>query len=199
MKLLLIIFSILLLGIVACERSDQKSNNTTTQRSGENLRQITFTVPEADTPVRHSVPLATARVMVKDYQTTAGTVTRPRMEGGGTETVPNTRSVWFSDDQLISMLERLQEEGGDGIRVYFTKYGNAEYVTVDGVKQNYSLQNTLLFVSTRYVSDSNIHRDYYSDGSIKRGFRFIPENKGEICPPPKNCFNKGATLDIITN
>lgn len=117
---------------------------------------------------------------------------------------PNTRAIWFSLDQLEKLVAKVREEKGDGIRFYLATY-NTQYPLTDkrAPKAEYWGYNTLVMVSTKdSVGKDNskvYHRDYYSDvkgGKNGRGFIVgsIPENRGEICPPPRSCDSIGATL-----
>ena len=93
-----------------------------------------------------------------------------------------------------------EKEHGDGIRFYLSTY-DKEYI---GNKQPHQPEraywgyNTLIMVSTQYINGN--HVDYYTNSvtSNPRGHGFIvmtvPENRGELCPPPANCKDIGATL-----
>jgi hypothetical protein len=111
--------------------------------------------------------------------------------GGGFERIQNTRSVWYSIDQMEEIVKRIKKEGGDGIRFYFARYDEEIVGNIC-----HSKQNTILMVSTNdtLIEGKLLHFDYYED---KKGLvvKIVPENKGEICPPPKDCKTIGAFLD----
>lgn len=130
---------------------------------------------------------------------------------------PDTRCVWFSRDRLAQMLAKLDAEKGDGVRIYMMTY-NTFYNPVEREKYKplppveHWGYNSLLVVSTKDSAvavpekDSiHYHQDYYKYMNVgtkkniatnKPGFivTFVPENRGEMCPPPSDCFSIGATL-----
>jgi len=110
----------------------------------------------------------------------------------------DTRCVWFSSDQLQSLLKRVCEEGGNGVRFYMATYDSAAKPGVK-VPDKYRNYSTLVMVSTRdsiTPTGDTLHFDYYYNGGKRRGaiLTTTPENRGEICPPPSNCAADGATL-----
>lgn len=113
-----------------------------------------------------------------------------------------SRTVWFSKEQLKALIDKVYEENGDGIRFYFAAYDSTQK---PGYKANprYLDQSTLIMVSTfdtiavRDGKKDTLHWDYYFDRKKGREGRIlttIPENQGELCPPPANCFSEGALL-----
>jgi hypothetical protein len=144
-----------------------------------------------------------AKEYVKLYETHAGTVDSIR---GGliVDKKPNTRCIWFSAKQLEAMLATIKQEKGDGVRFYLATY-KLKYDVKDDKqpKKDYWGFNTLVMVSTEAItskaSKDTIHRDYYVErigNSPARGFIVgtTPENRGEMCPPPRECTGTGATL-----
>lgn len=110
----------------------------------------------------------------------------------------DTRCVWFSSKQLESLLARIDSEGGNGIRFYMATYDNKAMPGVN-ILEKYHNYSTLVMVSTRDSINSKgdtLHWDYYNRGGRLRGgiLTAEPENRGEICPPPSNCSEDGATL-----
>lgn len=61
-----------------------------------------------------TIEVATAEKYINNYQSTA-VVTASNTAG-------NSKSVWVDAASLSSMIERILEENGDGIRVYFSRY-----------------------------------------------------------------------------
>lgn len=144
----------------------------------------------------HSIPVDTARAWVKNYERwlQANNAERVRQvqADGNTVEIPNSRSVWFSIEQLEKLVNRIKAEEGDGIRFYFASYGNMKSA-IDSCTQkpyNYSHLTTLLMVPTK--RNDCIHQDYYNGTNSVTTMDI--ENKGEICPPPADCGSKGATL-----
>lgn len=114
--------------------------------------------------------------------------------------VPDTRAVWFSIKRLKALVKKIESEGGDGIRFYYATYDslyNARIIGGNRPDRAYWNHNTLIMVSTRDSLAGKYHRDYY-ENKKKKGYGFIlgssPENRGEMCPPPANCTDIGATL-----
>ena len=142
-----------------------------------------------------------ARQYVKNYEEHAGTVDSIHVGLDGIpDTIlnPNTRAIWFRKDRLRALLDSLDKEGGDGIRFYFATYNKLyrnEKKAPDSVHWGH---NTLVMVSTR--AKGTHHFDYYDNGKLgqndPKGFIVgnPPENRGEMCPPPRDCDSVGATL-----
>lgn len=159
------------------------------------------------------VDVNTAREYVRNYAPHAGYVDQTAEEiKARAPKKPDTRCVWFSKERLQQMLDQLENEKGDGVRFYMITYNRKYDTTLVGRQtpvppKKYWGYNTLLMVSTRPVkSDEGIlHFDYYKNTSDQEnraektkspGFivTFVPENRGELCPPPSNCMAIGATL-----
>ncbi|WP_152620266.1 hypothetical protein [Pedobacter lusitanus] len=166
------------------------------------------------------VDVRTAKEYVQNYAPHAGYVDQTEEEvSARAPKKPDTRCVWFSKERLRQMLNQLEQEKGDGVRFYMITYNKKYDTTLIGRKtpvppKKYWGYNTLLMVSTKPVQteDGILHFDYYENivnqESIankntkvsKNGFivTFVPENRGELCPPPSNCMSIGATLLIDT-
>lgn len=111
---------------------------------------------------------------------------------------PDTRSVWFSIGQLKALIDSIAAEKGDGVRFYLAAYDSLKKPD-SKVSDKYLNYTTLVMVSTRPDSAKRYHIDYYTsrkDKSGKKGaiIMALPENQGELCPPPANCNAYGATL-----
>jgi len=166
-------------------------------------------VPEAWTPGPKNipdsawVPVAEARRMVANYAPRAGYVERDGQQ------LPNTRVAWVPLDYLESMVDRLHDEGGDGIHIYLAAYDSVYTAETQHVPPpEWWGYNTVLFTSTRdSVADGqHYHRDYFTFEQYDyygweryRGAEgFIvtmePLNRVGICPPPDKCKDKGALL-----
>lgn len=113
-----------------------------------------------------------------------------------------SRTVWFSSDQLQALLTKIQNEKGNGIRFYYAAYDSVEEKGFH-CQSNYLDQSTLVMVSTfdtivvRDGKKDTLHWDYYFDRGKGRTGGIVtatPENQGELCPPPANCYADGATL-----
>lgn len=151
-----------------------------------------------------TLSLQVARTYVNNYAKRAGTVDSSFTEEGVSKIkkLPDTRAVWFSVARLKQLVAKVEAEGGDGIRFYFATYDS----TYNNKSQEhqpprpYWNHNTLIMVSTK-DSLKRYHRDYYNDRKLGsntgiNGFIIgtVPENRGEMCPPPANCNDVGATL-----
>jgi len=166
----------------------------------------------SETPVlRELIPVDSATQYIANYAPHAGTAVATIdtvINGKRTKLVvesPNSRAIWFSLKQLKGFVEKLEKEKGDGVRFYFATYNkNYPNGAVDKPKQEYWGHNTLVMVSTKRDSIGKriIHQDYYVPAGgfkpkdFKKGFIVgnPPENRGEMCPPPKACDSVGAEL-----
>ncbi|RYU91688.1 hypothetical protein EWM62_07050 [Mucilaginibacter terrigena] len=150
-----------------------------------------------------------AKNYVKNYEKHAGSVDSNYVENGVrmVKNKPNTRAIWFSADRLQALLDKIKSEGGDGIRFYMATYDTTYNTKVIGgiiPPKDYWGYNTLVMVSTKDSTNKVnqvFHRDYYTSKPAKStkptlGFMVggTPENRGELCPPPKDCAPTGATL-----
>jgi hypothetical protein len=154
------------------------------------------------TPGPDAIPYELASRMVKYYEPHVGTLQRPNgtiVPGEG-----NTRSVWFDLDKLdkfVQMLKKERADNGktDGVRVYFSTYGdNTKEPLAYKLDPSYSFRNTLVFVSTKdsvaneTTGQVHYHQDYFKN---EKAFTFTdPADKGELCPPPSPCCKLGALL-----
>lgn len=196
-KSTLLFASLISLSAVSCK---QTASVTGTENLGD-------TVP--DTVI---VDMKTAKEYVYNYSSHAGYVDQtPEEIAQKKQKKPDTRAIWFSKERLQQMLAQLEKEKGSGVRFYLITYNNsydpAQKYKTPPPPEKYWGYNTLMMVSTRdsLVNKDLIHFDYYTDrtvgaevkGKVKnKGFivTYTPENRGEICPPPANCNDDGATL-----
>jgi hypothetical protein len=148
-----------------------------------------------------------AKQYVKNYEIHAGTVDSNYNQGNFAKTKkkPNTRCIWFSADRILALAQKIKDEGGDGIRFYLASYDTVYTPKFNGRKppRDYWGYNTLVMVSTKDSVNKvaeHFHRDYYTNGKVTPGkptgfiLGGVPENRGELCPPPKDCGQVGATL-----
>jgi hypothetical protein len=164
---------------------------------------------EAVIPDSVKVSVEVAKHYVKNYASHAGYVDSAAAgDETGKRKKPDTRCIWFSKERLSQLLCQLEKEEGDGVRFYIMTYNDT--YTPDEKKYrpipppDHWGYNTLLMVSTKDSTAKGkvYHRDYYTDinakmkTAAKPGFivDLVPENRGEICPPPTNCEDTGATL-----
>lgn len=137
----------------------------------------------------------TAKRYVANYASHAGYVDQTASEAQlKIAKKPETRSVWFSKERLQSMLTQLENEKGDGVRFYMATYDNIPRPDAN-IPQEHLGFNTLVVVSTKdsVVGTQTFHRDFYSTLDAVSTVGFV-ENRGELCPPPADCFEIGATL-----
>lgn len=157
------------------------------------------------------VPYLIAKHYVSNYGPHAGYVDPIAGEKNSTGVKNNTRCIWFSKERLTQMLQQLEKEKGDGVRFYLMTYDD-KYSTQDKIKSypppepDYWGFNSLLMVSTKdsVANGQSYHRDYYTDQSVVMGTKnnkkpgfivgMVPENRGDLCPPPSDCFQQGALL-----
>ncbi|MGE7776066.1 hypothetical protein ACQKLP_15160 [Chitinophaga sp. NPDC101104] len=118
-----------------------------------------------------------------------------------------SRSIWFSTDRIHALLCILKRDSMSGVRFYYARYAE-DYPssTEEGsIGHNpvkpYWGHNTLVLVTTR--QDGRKHLDHVKVKDGGNGAPHVgailtspppddPENNGELCPPPKNCYTKGA-------
>lgn len=141
-----------------------------------------------------------AQLYVNNY-----TVAGIQLQAGADK--PNSRCFWISLKRLNGLVAKLNREKADGIRLYFAAY-NKMYSLSDksAPAQKYWGHNTIVIVSTKDSTvgkpgkDTTYHADYYTDivspvvNEQKNPGQTLPENRGEICPPPSNCYTQGAYL-----
>lgn len=156
-----------------------------------------------------SLSYAQAKQYVTNYEKRAGVVDSTYKDKDGrmiAKKKADSRCVWFSAQRLQTLLDKIKSEGGDGIRFYYATYDSI-YPKVIGSNtppKMYWGYNTLIMVSTKDSTnqkEEKFHRDYFTSkakGSDKPVLGFVvggtPENRGELCPPPKNCNDIGALL-----
>ncbi|RFZ91025.1 hypothetical protein D0C36_18960 [Mucilaginibacter conchicola] len=151
-----------------------------------------------------------AKKYVKNYEKRAGYIDSVYSEAnvGKVKKLPDTRAIWFSADRLLKLANKVKSEGGDGIRFYLAAYDSVYSDSFKGGHKPdriYWNRNTLVMISTKDSTNKvgqKFHQDYYTDKATAnanapaRGFIVgnPPENRGEICPPPRECKTVGATL-----
>jgi hypothetical protein len=139
--------------------------------------------------LKDTIQLATAQRLVANYNSRANHVTK-----GGLR-FKDSRCVWFSLAQLQSLTQRIAKENGDGVRFYLAAYDKTMKPDIKKINPQYLDYTTLVMVSTRLDSVSKYHFDYYTNTKAQGSmFMLIPENQGELCPPPETCLSIGAFL-----
>lgn len=119
----------------------------------------------------------------------------------------HTRSIWFSTERIHALLCVLQRDKLSGVRFYLAEYADdypkeheAGTIGHNPVKPYWG-HTTLVLVTTREENKKHLdHVQIHSNGVPHKGTLFTPpdddkddpENNGELCPPPKNCFARGA-------
>jgi hypothetical protein len=142
--------------------------------------------------LKDTISPVAAKRLVKNY---TGRVYQ-RHQGG--LLMSDTRCVWFSSAQLESLLTRVRNENGNGVRFYMATYDKDATPGIS-CPEKYRDYSTLVMVSTRdsiTPKGDTLHYDYYNKSGKLKGaiLTTTPENRGEICPPPRNCSDDGATL-----
>ncbi|HEY8895696.1 MAG TPA: hypothetical protein VIM79_12800 [Niastella sp.] len=180
------LFSFFLLAILfmnACKPANHESEKDKSDNGNDNSAAI----------LKDTIRPDVARRMVRNFD---GRVHQMGPHAG--IKYSDTRCVWFSSSQLKSLLNRIDSEGGNGIRFYMATYDSTAKPGFN-IPDRYRNLSTLIMVSTRDSITPNgdiLRWDYYNRGGRLRGgiLAAEPENRGEICPPPSNCAADGATL-----
>lgn len=96
------------------------------------------------------------------------------------------KSVWFCIEDIKKMSKRLEDEGADGLRVYFGRYPAdvSKFVEPKPIPNT----NSLIFVSTRL--ENGVERSDYFDELHP----ITPENRGEQCQP--HCGGTSPELQL---
>lgn len=177
----LTLIALTLVTFISCEQEDIKSYLSKNDK-----------IENGDS---YKLDYQTAKRYVANYAAHAGYVDQTASEiQSKAAKRPETRSIWFSKERLQSMLDQLENEKGDGVRFYLATYDNVPMAGTN-IPQEHLGFNTLLMVSTKdsVAGSETFHRDYYNTTGAVSTIGFV-ENKGEICPPPADCINIGATL-----
>jgi len=108
-----------------------------------------------------------------------------------------TKAAWYPAAQMTSLINKMAELDGDGIRIYFGRYtsdiisqiNKLEYG--DKIPDSYVDMNTVLLVITKNI-DGKAGTDYF----VEKGYAYKshdgklcdtpptdPENRATICPP----------------
>lgn len=130
-----------------------------------------------------TVPLEIAKEMAKEFKSQLSSN-------------EDTRSVWFSIEQITEMVENLKKESADGLRIYFGRYTKDsirklnEIPNADEIPMEYSNRNTVIFVSTHKEGGKD-RVDYFYE---KDSHSMIPENRGILCPPHTGCDQDSEML-----
>jgi len=136
-----------------------------------------------DTPGGARVPAAVAQQLIGTYKNEEGWFP------------DKTRAVWFSLASIIDIQALINENGGDGARIYFGKYPSD--MDVPGTPDPlYKGKVTLVFIPTLTAADGS-HQDLFpptaasatalgdGGGSGYDHGGLCPPNCGQI-PPPVN-------------
>lgn len=124
----------------------------------------------------NSIPLLIAKEMTKAFNDN---------QGNGKD---YTKAVWFPIKQIGDMVDKLNGENADGLRIYFGRYTkdiikklNQGIDPEDQIPPTYENRNTVIFVSTK--TENGVERiEYYEEY-----YSIIPENRGILCPPDTGC------------
>ena len=103
---------------------------------------------------------AIADKWVKNYQT----VKRPALaQTAGPQ--GDTKSVWYSVDQLRQLISEADCQGATGVRLYFAAYSEMPTLAGEGVRippgANKSM--TVVFVLTKQVASTGVQEDFFID------------------------------------
>ena len=131
-----------------------------------------------DTPGGSRVPSSVAQLLIGTYK---------NEEGWPPD---KTRAVWFSLSSIIDIQALINENGGDGARIYFGKYPSN--VDVPGTPDpSYKGKVTVVFITTVTAADGS-HTDIFPATALTAAkAAAAPDddgtgyNHGGLCPP--NC------------
>lgn len=164
------------------------------------------TPPAADSsvsevPDSNEISLADAKKYVGQYESHAGKVDSVGADRKIIE-LENTRAIWLDTGRLIKLLAKIRKEKGDGVRVYLATYDAKVEGKNSTFNPKYAGYNTLVLVSTKdsvNKKGQHFHQDYYKSKTANGAGSGImigtpPTNRGEMCPPPRDCPTIGATL-----
>ncbi|MES1226783.1 MAG: hypothetical protein ABUT20_65525, partial [Bacteroidota bacterium] len=143
--------------------------------------------------LKDTLNISTAQRLVRNFDARAYHIKHGELEQ------LDTRCVWFSLDQLKALVANIEKEDGDGIRFYSAAYDKDKKEDVKMLDTAYLEHATLVMVSTR--DSAGYHADYFhkpgaGGKEANKGFIImaVPENQGELCPPPVHCNLYGAKL-----
>lgn len=87
-------------------------------------------------------------------------------------------SVWYSVEELEDFLEKVKENGGDGIKMYFGAYGSEH-----APQPLYADRQTIVLVATKNKETLNgaVNKDLYI--CDETGNTILAYNAGHLCPP----------------
>ncbi len=99
-------------------------------------------------------------------------------------------SVWYSVEELEEFFEKVKENGGDGIRMYFGAY-KEDYKE----QPLYAGRQTVVLVATkeRETLKGEANKDLYIN--TEKGTSILAYNAGKLCPP--FCIELGGGYDEI--
>lgn len=119
----------------------------------------------------------------------------------------HTRSIWFSTERIHALLCVMQRDKMSGVRFYLADYAdNYPNPKAEGEIGHIPIKpywghTTMVMVTTREKGKKHVdHIQVKPDNRPHTGIIMgllppvddDPENNGEMCPPPKNCFARGA-------
>lgn len=102
-------------------------------------------------------------------------------------------SVWYSVEELKEFLESAQQNGADGIKMYFGTYSK------DTAKdEGYEDRQTIVLVATKNKQNedgNSVEKNIYVKSGNK--VEILAYNVGRICPPYCGGSGQGFDLDTI--
>ncbi|MCA6363432.1 MAG: hypothetical protein IM638_10370 [Bacteroidetes bacterium] len=110
-----------------------------------------------------------------------------------------TRSVYFTINALQGFLEKLEDKGADGCRIYFATVSDAAIQAYPGQDRNTLGQMTVVLVATKTNAATNMHQELLNNGDSI----LLPAlDFGTLCPPG-GCqailMSPGNSLDFDAN
>lgn len=130
----------------------------------------------------NSVPVEIAQQMTQAFR-------KSQNEKDGTY----TKAAWFPAEQMTTLVKKMAELGGDGIRIYFGRYTSEIISQInkleygDKIPDSYVDMNTLLLVVTRNIdgktsTDYFVEKGYTENGKLCATPPTDPQNRADLCP-----------------
>ncbi len=173
------------------ERADKWKLIEDSSKSYLNKKERYIIDANKDKPVILSDPFSNADQARKYLSEIGKDVNGLRILQGNKEP---TSSAWVDFATLSHIMELLEKEKGDGIRIYFSKYDKYDPAHPDPLRVDkgiYDNQYTVILATTK--PQGNNHITFWN--SVMVGG--VPScaglyNYNELCPPQNNCF--GITI-----
>ena len=160
-------------------------------------------VPKDKQAEKYKIPVDDIKAMINKYKTERQELVNvnPTLRNSYGNQFSDTRSVWFSIDELKNFISEAENENPgnklNGLRMYFVVYPEKQNVESDylrAVPENLRNQTSLVLIPTYYDSTNKLTRDFSPSSSPSQAAgsgaeRRLPQlttlamNHGALCPP----------------